>query len=423
MAPDGPPEPARPDPDRPARAERPPRARPSVRAALMQAATGKPREEVDLEHGLLTAIAAFRTAAWAWAAIVLALNVASGLGDGHPLAGALVLAAALAWTAAATVLVRRAPGHLLSPWAIAVELAVATAMVFVDWWVYGRHGHAQALGTVWPLAVVLTVGVARGGAGGLMAGLAVGLAAAAGEYAFLPGLLDRGDRVLAVSSGLVLYALSGAVAGFLAVRLRRAERRIAMARARDEVARTLHDGVLQTLAIVQRRATDADLVALAREQEHELREFLFSVTPDAERAVTGAGTGADPADLSARLRAVSIEAERRYGLRSAVVVPEPPTGVPEPVAAAVAGAVSEALTNAAKHGAAGHATVYAEPGEDGGLFCSVKDDGHGFDPASTPEGVGLSRSIRGRLAEVGGSVSVESRPGRGAEVIMKVPGW
>jgi signal transduction histidine kinase len=91
------------------------------------------------------------------------------------------------------------------------------------------------------------------------------------------------------------------------------------------------------------------------------------------------------------------------------------------VVAAVAGAVGEALTNAAKHGDAGHATIYAEAGDDGGLFCSVKDDGHGFDPATTPEGVGLSRSIRGRLADVGGTASVDSRPGRGAEVVLRVP--
>jgi signal transduction histidine kinase len=277
---------------------------------------------------------------------------------------------------------------------------------------------------VWPLAVVLTAGVAYGGPGGLVTGLAVGLAGATGEYAFLAGLVDDRDRVLAVSSSIVLYGLSGAVAGFLAVRLRQAERRIAVARARDEVARTLHDGVLQTLAIVQRRAGDTDLVALAREQEHELREFLFSIEPGTDRAVTGAGDDpADPTDLGARLRAVGAEAERRYGLRSAVVLPGPLAAVPDRVAAAVAGAVSEALTNAAKHGAAGHATIYAEPGDDGGLFCSVKDDGRGFDPAATPEGVGLSRSIRGRLAEVGGSVSVESRPGRGAEVIMTVRAW
>ena len=78
--------------------------------------------------------------------------------------------------------------------------------------------------------------------------------------------------------------------------------------------------------------------------------------------------------------------------------------------------VGEALTNAVKHGGAGGVTVYAEPTGEGGVFVSVKDDGCGFDPAATPEGEGLTRSIRGRLAEVGGRVEVDGRPGRGTEI-------
>jgi signal transduction histidine kinase len=55
------------------------------------------------------------------------------------------------------------------------------------------------------------------------------------------------------------------------------------------------------------------------------------------------------------------------------------------------------------------------------VFCSIKDDGTGFDPARTEEGVGLSRSIRGRISEAGGRVDVLSRPGDGAEVCLWLP--
>ncbi len=65
--------------------------------------------------------------------------------------------------------------------------------------------------------------------------------------------------------------------------------------------------------------------------------------------------------------------------------------------------------------------MYVEVADRGGLFCSVKDDGRGFDPATSPEGVGLTRSIRGRIDEVGGRVEVAVAPGRGAEVRLWVP--
>jgi signal transduction histidine kinase len=70
---------------------------------------------------------------------------------------------------------------------------------------------------------------------------------------------------------------------------------------------------------------------------------------------------------------------------------------------------------------AGRVTVYAEPADEGGVVCSVKDDGSGFDPAMAVEGMGLARSVRGRLDEVGGRVEVDSAPGWGTEVRLWVP--
>ena len=85
---------------------------------------------------------------------------------------------------------------------------------------------------------------------------------------------------------------------------------------------------------------------------------------------------------------------------------------------ALVGAVGEALTNAGKHGEARHATVFLEPLDDGSTFCSVKDDGSGFDASPLPDGGGIENSIVRRLVAVGGSVEVTSQPGRGTEVQM-----
>jgi len=64
--------------------------------------------------------------------------------------------------------------------------------------------------------------------------------------------------------------------------------------------------------------------------------------------------------------------------------------------------------------------VYAEP-QEGEVFVSVRDDGVGYDPAAVSEGLGLTRSVRGRLTGIGGRVEVAAAPGRGVEVRLWAP--
>jgi signal transduction histidine kinase len=104
------------------------------------------------------------------------------------------------------------------------------------------------------------------------------------------------------------------------------------------------------------------------------------------------------------------------------VVPDDlPADLTDDEVEALAGPVGEALTNAGKHADATRVVVSAEPAGRRGLTVSVLDDGAGFDPAATPEGVGRSRSIRGRLEEVGGDAEWISRPGHGCEVRLHLP--
>ncbi|MDQ1490602.1 MAG: hypothetical protein QOJ23_3116, partial [Actinomycetota bacterium] len=363
-----------------------------------------------MERAVLQALAAFRWMAWAWMAVVLLLSRDDLQ---HPVVAVGLVAAALALSAGWASAWRWWPAFLCSPPAVVAELGLGAVLLVFDGWVFGR-GHAfstsQSLGSVWPLVGVLAAGVAFGPLAGAGGGLVLGICRVAATV-WNGATVDTAGRALSLVNTAVLYALSGALAGYLFRLLVRAEREVSAARAREEVARTLHDGVLQTLALVERRTGDEALARLARDQERELRAFLFG----------GPAAGGTGNDLATALRAAAARFEGTFGGRVDVVVAEDVPALAGDGVSAVAGAVGEALTNAGKHGGASRVTVYAEPSDDGGLFCSVKDDGGGYDTAAVPDGVGLSRSVRGRLAEIGGRVDVTSAPGFGTEVQLWVP--
>ncbi len=354
-----------------------------------------------MEEQILTGLAAYRWAAWGWMALVLLLTRASLI---HPPVAFVLVGLALAVTVWDTALLRTDHRLLLRPLVTGAEVATGAALVAADGYVFAS-GHvfsaAQSLGTAWPLAGIFMAAVAHGtwvgGAAGLLFGAMRAVAAYTnGVHTF------RGSQVLSLATTTVLYALAGGISGHVVALLRRAEREVSASRAREEVARTLHDGVLQTLAVIERRA-DPQLAQLAREQDRELRSYLAGRMP--------------AADLRASLHSAASRFESTFGGRVRLAIPDDITTPDERKCEAVVGAVNEALTNAGKHGHAKDVTVYIEPWGKG-LFCTVRDDGYGFDVRNTPEGMGISSSIRRRLEEVGGRVEIESSAGNGCEVQM-----
>lgn len=376
-----------------------------------------PRLSPPTRDAILRGLVAFRWVVGAWMIGVFVWEIFDRSRTGrpdvaHPLLGIALLGCTAAFQALLTVAYRRDARTLLRPALITTELGVAATLLFLDTLVYGST-HSQALPTIWPVAVIFSVAVAAGGRAAVVAGLGLGLVRYVGWLLFPTSDLGPIDSSspwsMARVASTVLFAVAGWVAGYLLDQQERSDRAISAFRAREEVARTLHDGVLQTLAVIQRRSDDQALVHLARSQEHELREFLF-----------GART-ADQ-DIAAALRAAGRRAEQRYGISVQVIcAPDLPLG-DERAIAAIGGATGEALTNAARHGGADRATVYAEPGDpDDIVFVSIKDNGVGFDVASATMGEGIRRSIHGRVTELGGRSEVDGRPGRGAEVRLWVP--
>ncbi len=362
-----------------------------------------------VERSLLSGVAAFRWVALAWMAVVV---VVLRHDLARPWLAVLLTGLAAAVTVALTVLLRSDPTALLRPGPVFVELAVAIAVVTSDGWAY-KSGHAfgssQTLGVIWPLSAVLAAGVALGPWAGAVAGCLLGLARIADGAA--NGIRDFGGRrLLSVLSTTLVYALAGATLGYVTGLLQEAREELSEVRARDQVARTLHDGVLQTLAVIQRRSTDPAIASLAHDQERELRDYLFRSRP--KRLAPGAG------DLAVGLRAAAARFERAFEASAEVLVADDVPALSAAQVEALTGAVGEALTNAGKHGRAARVTIYVEPGPDVGLFCSVRDDGTGFDPATVVEGIGLVGSIRARMTDVGGRVEIHSAPGQGAEVCL-----
>jgi signal transduction histidine kinase/phage shock protein PspC (stress-responsive transcriptional regulator) len=173
---------------------------------------------------------------------------------------------------------------------------------------------------------------------------------------------------------------------------------------RAELAAHLHDSVLQTLALMQKRAEDPRaVVALARAQERELRAWLAGRSPaEGERS------------LAAALEAAAADVEQRHRVPVDVIA----VGDADLDAAgeALVAATREAMVNAAKFGEGSPVAVYAEATDDA-LQVFVRDRGPGFDPASVPaDRRGLRESVVGRMARHGGRATVTAAPGAGTEV-------
>jgi signal transduction histidine kinase len=329
----------------------------------------------------------------------------------HPAVSVAAVVATGAVTVVATMALRT-PGweRAMRPGLVGAEVAVAAAVVAAEALVRQAPVSGQSLAGTWPLAAILVAAVA----GGLVWGVGVGALLASARIVALTlggSAVGQGGRaaLAAVSTG-VSWIVIGAVCGTIIRLLRRAQHQLAEADARDAIARDLHDGVLQTLALIERRSESTDIARLAREQERDLRAYLFGARTENE-------------GLPAELRAAASRLERTWPLTAVTVTVS--IDAPRLEAAkvdAVVGAATEALTNAAKHGRAHHVVVFADVDESsGGLFLSVKDDGAGFDTAAVVEGVGMARSIRGRIEQVGGRVEFKSSQGDGAEVRIAVP--
>jgi signal transduction histidine kinase len=314
----------------------------------------------------------------------------------HPAWAVACVAGMVGWSAFAFWAYSR-PEHRTTPLLVA-DLAIAVALVLATAWVKGPDFSGTIPGS-WIVAALLAWAIHFRLRGGFCAGVVVAVADLALRQELRAS--DYGNAFLLVLSGTIVGYLCDSLQTMAAER-DAAERATAAAAERARLARIVHDGVLQVLALVQRRGHELggaakELGELAGEQERELRRLI--------RTQSSAVVGADVVDLGSSL------AQLESPPHVTVSTPGAPVEVAAHTAHELVAAVRACLDNVTAHaGADASAWVLLQADADR-VEVSVRDDGPGI-PASRIEAaaadgrLGISESIRGRIGALGGTTDL-----------------
>jgi signal transduction histidine kinase len=375
-------------------------ARPAARADLLDPVAER------VHTTLLRALAVLRLVVATYAVV---LNAVRWREFEHPVAGWVVVAVIVVWTLVASW-AYDAPRRRGLPLLVA-DVLVAAATLASTPYVQSEamlERHASTMPSFWVMASVLAWAVLRRWQA------AVGVAV-------LMSLLDlsvRSEPTGTTWGNIFLLLLAAGVVGYSTGLIREesearaeAERIAAGMAERARLARAVHDGVLQVLALVQRRGHElgdeaAELGRLAGEQEVALRALV-----QGEAAPRTDHTGRT--DLVERLG-------RLQSRRVTVSGPARPVLVEHAVTEELASVVRACLDNVARHvGEDATAWVLVEELGDR-VVVTVRDEGPGIAPdrleAARREGrMGVAGSIRGRMADLGGEAVLTTAPGQGTE--------
>ena len=297
-------------------------------------------------------------------------------------------------------------------WLYAADLAVAVVLVLSTTLVQSQDmldRHAATMPSFWVMASVLAWSAGRHWAEALAAAAVVSLADVSTRVQVTGGTIGN----------IFLLLLAAGIGGYAARILEEAaEARAAAERAsaayeeRTRLARAVHDGVLQVLALVQRHGQDtggemAALGRLAGEQETALRTLIQT-----QARVAGSGP-VGQRDLTSALDALASPTVT-------VSTPGSPVLFPGHVVEELVAVVGSCLDNVRRHvGADAPAWVFLEDLGDS-VLVSVRDEGPGIpagrlDQAAAEGRLGVSESICGRMRDLGGRAELVTAPGAGTE--------
>lgn len=324
----------------------------------------------------------------------------------------VVLAVLGVWTAFLIAYRKRALWLVVAELVLAAGAILATRLADSDAVIASG---AQTLPTIWPAAGVVSAAVLAGRRGGILAALFIGIVDVVEVQEATPHTINN----------IVLLLLVGALIGFAVdlareghEKLREALRLEARLSERERLARTVHDGVLQTLAYINRRGSDLGgeatlLGGMAAEQERILRALVSGTAqPDLET---------DQGQVDLRVHLARFAGELVH-----LVAPADPVLVPARVGAELAAAVGAALDNVRQHAGGGAEAWVLVEDEGDRVSLTVRDNGRGMQEGRLAEAaaagrMGASSSIRGRLADLGGEARFSAREGSGVTVRMWAP--
>jgi signal transduction histidine kinase len=398
----------------------PPHDRPHDRPHIVRP-QGRPAQLIlpapkSLHAPLWRSVSAFRIASLAYAAILLGLRRDDYLHWGWAWA---VLAGMAAWTVATTYLYA---SPKLRGWPLLFADLVVTAAALLSTDLLQRPIQIQdglmPVTATWLAAPALAWAVAAGVRAGAIASIAIGACVVVLRHLPIASVLPSTDLDCPV-----ILLMAAMLAGYISNLATGAEQAVqhaaeveAASRERERIARTIHDSVLQVLAMVQRRGAEiggqaAEIGRLAGEQEAALRILI---------------TASEELPLPAGELDLSVELAQGAHAFVSVITPATPVLLNEKTVWETAAAVRAAIDNVRKHcGDSAKAWILVDD-EGAEVSVTIRDDGPGFavdrlSEAAAEGRLGISHAITGRMRDIGGSADIMSTPGVGTEVKLRVP--
>jgi signal transduction histidine kinase len=205
---------------------------------------------------------------------------------------------------------------------------------------------------------------------------------------------------------------------------------LAEARERKRIADVLHDEIGQLLAMAQFRLGELGHELPSGSQEAATVEEVRSLLHQAAQATRATTFELHPAvlkqlGLPSAIESMVFRMQRGSHMRIHLHCDEPDPPMPQAASLVLLRTVRELTLNAQKHARAANLWITLQQQADH-LEVSVTDDGIGFDAGTvigrlSPEGGFGLVSVEAQMQAIGGSMSIESVPGHGTEVLLSLP--